>query len=201
MFPLKVRTLIRGCQAHIRAGLGCGLDVVAKVGTPLYAPFDGTLETYFGQQGGNWARIVRSNGDQIEMAHLAGYELRAGQVKAGTIIASTGNTGAITTGPHLHIQIIRDGKRLDPDSYNWEDSVIIHPMKCETEKKEIMSLNFEIGTVTTERDYFRTQLKVEEEGHRQTFKQLETSRAEVTKLERETKENKSKIDQIKGIVL
>lgn len=129
MFPTKLRKTIRGCQAHINAGLGCGLDTVASVGTELFAPFDGKLETYYGNQGGNWARITRINGDVIEMAHLSKYVVKSGNVKAGQLIAYTGNTGSVTTGPHLHIQIIRDGKRLDPETYNWEDGITQEEIK------------------------------------------------------------------------
>lgn len=127
MFPLKQRKLIRGCQAHINAGLGCGIDWVA-VYVDLFSPFDGVIETFYGKQGGNWIRLIRPNGDRIEFAHLSKYIIKSGSVKAGQLIAVTGNTGSITTNPHLHCQIFRDGKRLDPDRYNWEESVIINPM-------------------------------------------------------------------------
>ena len=119
MFPLKARKLIRGFQAHINAGLGGAGDYVADK-TPLFAPFSGKLETYYGNEGGNWARLTRANGDKIEMAHLSKYLQTGGQVSQGEQIAITGNTGSITTGPHLHLQIIQKGKRLDPEKYNWE---------------------------------------------------------------------------------
>tara|TARA_R110000868_G_C10972640_1_gene770716 strand:- start:37303 stop:37884 length:582 start_codon:yes stop_codon:yes gene_type:complete len=189
MFPLEKRKIIRGAAAHVAAGLGVGGDWVASTGTPLYAPFDGVLETYFGNQGGNWARLTRSNGDRIEMAHLDKYYLKGGNVLAGNLIAYTGNTGAITTGPHLHIQIIRDGKRIDPNAYNWEDA-IIPPMNCETQNKEIIKLNTEIGKVTKERDD-------EREGHKQTFSQLETARAEITRIEAKGKANQLIIDNVR----
>ena len=128
MFPLKQRKLIRGAAAHIAAGLGAGADYVAAAGTPLYAPFDGTISTSWGNQGGNWSKLTRPNGDRIEMAHLDSFLVKTGTVSSGHQIAYTGNTGAITTGPHLHVQIFRDGKRLDPERYNWEESVIIEPM-------------------------------------------------------------------------
>lgn len=122
-FPLKQRTLIRGFQAHVNAGLGGAADYVAQY-VPLYAPFDGTIETYFGQQGGNWSRLIRSNGDKIEHAHLSKYLVKWGQVKEGQHIAYTGNTGQITTGPHLHIQIFRNNVRLDPELYPWTMTTI-----------------------------------------------------------------------------
>ena len=192
MFPLKDRKLIRGCQAHIQAGLGCAADYVAITGTPLYAPFDGVIETYWGNQGGNWTRLIRSNGDRIEMAHLERYVIKSGNVRSGDLIAYTGNTGAITTGSHKHIQVIRDGKRIDPNAYNWEDA-IIPPMACEAEKEEIRKLNTEIGVVTRQRDNLQTELDVEREGHRQTLEQLKISQAEVNSIEAELKVSVDKI--------
>lgn len=120
MFPLRERKLIRGCQAHINAGLSCAADYRANYVT-LYAPFKGKIETYFEKGGGNWTRLTRAdNGDKIEFAHLSKYLVRSGIVEEGTPIAITGNTGTITDYPHKHIQIIRNRKRLDPEKYEWE---------------------------------------------------------------------------------
>ena len=115
MFPLKYKQLIRGCQAHIDAGLGGAADYVANY-VNLYAPFDSKIETYFGPQGGNWLRLTRSNGDKLEFAHLSEYKA-TGDCKQGDLIAVTGNTGQITTGPHLHVQIFVGGQRVDPEKY------------------------------------------------------------------------------------
>jgi peptidase M23-like protein len=120
MFPLKKRELIRGCAAHIKAGLGCGADYEA-VYINDYVPFDGNLQNYWGTEGGNWCRLTRPNGDRIEMAHHSKFLLKNGPVKEGQLMAVTGNTGSITTRPHLHIQIFnKAGQRLDPEKYNWE---------------------------------------------------------------------------------
>jgi murein DD-endopeptidase MepM/ murein hydrolase activator NlpD len=119
MFPLQQKSLIRGSTAHIRAGLGAGVDYHAYY-EPLYAPFDITISRlYWGAQGGNWLTFIH-DGISFEFAHLSSYKVKAGQsVKTGTIIAITGNTGAITTMPHLHIQGIKNGKRVYLDNYNW----------------------------------------------------------------------------------
>ncbi|MBA3756487.1 MAG: M23 family metallopeptidase [Nitrosomonas sp.] len=119
MFPLRERTIIRGCQAHINAGLSCATDYEANY-IADYVPFDGVLSNYWGTEGGNWCRLTRSNGDKIEMAHHSRYLLPNGAVKEGQAMAITGNSGSITTRPHLHIQIINKyGKRLDPEKYIW----------------------------------------------------------------------------------
>lgn len=128
MFPLKSRKLIRGYQAHIKAGLGGGADYVASY-VALYAPFAGKIETFYGKEGGNWIRLIRSNGDKLEFAHLSKYIIKTGVVAAGKQIAVTGNTGQITTGPHLHIQIFRNGRRIDPDTYDWGTTINNKKMK------------------------------------------------------------------------
>ena len=187
MFPLKKRIVIRGAQEHIAAGLGAAEDTVASIGTPVYAPFDGTIETYWGTQGGNWSRLIRENGDRIEMAHLSAYVVQSGKIKEGELIAYTGNTGSITTGPHLHLQILRNGKRLDPAKYPWD--TVAMPT-CEQQlvvaNEEIRKLNTEIGKVTGERDAARKQFEAEKVSHQNTIDVLKGAEA--------------KLNQIKGIV-
>ncbi len=123
MFPLRERKLIRGCKAHKNAGLGCGADYEADY-VELYAPFDGRDDIWGGKQGGNWISFLRNNGDVIQFAHLDKYKA-GGIVKEGDLIAITGNTGEITTGPHLHIQIKdKFGNRLDPEDYDWDGEEI-----------------------------------------------------------------------------
>lgn len=123
MFPLKQRILIRGAQGHLNAGLGIGADYRANH-VPFVIPFDGVVSTYWGDEGGNWLRLTRPNGDKIELAHLSQYAVNSGRVKEGQAGGVTGNTGSITDFPHLHIQIIdKNGKRLDPETYNWNSSL------------------------------------------------------------------------------
>ena len=120
MFPLKKRELIRGCESHIKDPRikACGADYVANYAN-LHAPFNGWLIIPYpdGGGGGNWLRLNRENGDKIEFAHLSERYITDGFVKEGTLIGKTGNTGTITSGPHLHIQIINNGIRLDPEQY------------------------------------------------------------------------------------
>jgi len=121
MFPLQTKKLILDAKGHIKQGRGIAADYVANQNI-LYAPFDGIIETYYGVQGGKWLALNRPNGDRIEHAHLDHYLKTSGDVKMGEAIAVTGNTGQITTGPHLHIQILRKGVRLDPEKYEWNET-------------------------------------------------------------------------------
>jgi len=135
MFPLRKRIVIRGCQAHINAGLGCATDYKTQgiwIGDlpfwskkKLRAPFSGSvlaLPDDYDPRGGKWLRLTRSNGDKIEFSHLdrrfVGNRIKT--VKQGQLMAYTGNTGTLTTGAHLHLQVKnRAGLRLNPENYRW----------------------------------------------------------------------------------
>lgn len=139
MFPLSQRKLFHPvystCQGHINRGLSCAADYKAYY-VELWCPFNGKIETYWGREGGNWLRLIRSNGDVLEFAHLSTYLKRKGSAKTGELLAYTGNTGAITTNPHLHVQIFVKGKRVDPEKYNWEDGLDVRALFRQVWKRE-----------------------------------------------------------------
>jgi murein DD-endopeptidase MepM/ murein hydrolase activator NlpD len=92
-----------------------GVDIRGSVGEPIKAAASGTV-TYAGNRGGY--------GKVVIIKHARGYETRYGhcskilvkvgdKVKKDQIIAKVGNTG-ISTGPHLHFEIRKFGKPLNP---------------------------------------------------------------------------------------
>jgi murein DD-endopeptidase MepM/ murein hydrolase activator NlpD len=92
-----------------------GVDLRAKTGTNLYAPEDGVVKTA-GWLGGYGKIIIlkHSNGYETRMAHLNNIYVKVGQkVTKGQLIGKTGQTGRVT-GPHLHFEIRKNGKTLDP---------------------------------------------------------------------------------------
>lgn len=128
MFPLRQRKVIRGAAAHVAAGLGMGVDYVAPTGTEYFAAKNGVLSIPYGPsgQGGIWLALTTGDGYKIEIAHLQKYIKSVGAVAEGELIAYTDNTGKLTTGPHAHIQIFKDGKRIDPEKYDWGNSTNIN---------------------------------------------------------------------------
>ena len=94
-----------------------GIDFGAGSGTPVVAAGDGVVVEARRWGGyGNWVRVRHSGGWETGYAHLSrfGKGVRAGQrVKQGQVIAYVGSTGA-STGPHLHYEIWRGGKRVNP---------------------------------------------------------------------------------------
>ena len=94
-----------------------GLDFAAPTGTPIYAAGNGVIE-FVGRNGsyGNYIRIRHNNSYKTAYAHLSKYKkgLHKGyRVNQGDIIGYVGSTGR-STGPHLHYEIIYQGKQINP---------------------------------------------------------------------------------------
>ena len=94
-----------------------GLDFAAPRGTPIYAAGSGTIVA-LGRNGdyGKYIRIRHRNGYETAYAHMNGYArgLKKGAgVKQGQIIGYVGATG-LATGPHLHYEVLRHNKPVNP---------------------------------------------------------------------------------------
>ena len=103
-----------------------GVDFAAEHGTPVIAAGDGVVEV-LGRKGGfgNYVRLRHSNGYGSAYAHLSKFAktLKSGdRVRQGDVIGYVGNTGR-STGSHLHFEILRHGKQVDPLSTLELDSV------------------------------------------------------------------------------
>jgi murein DD-endopeptidase MepM/ murein hydrolase activator NlpD len=85
-----------------------GIDFPVMVGTPVMAVTDGTVRTQWNSSYGNMAIVTAPDGTETWYCHLSSTKIRSGKVKAGTVIAYSGNTGN-TTGPHLHLEVRPNG--------------------------------------------------------------------------------------------
>jgi murein DD-endopeptidase MepM/ murein hydrolase activator NlpD len=100
-----------------------GLDFTANTGTPIYATADGTVaEAGFNTGGyGNHVVIDHGFGYETLYAHMVRIKARPRQqVKRGEVIGWVGNTGK-STGPHLHYEVIRNGTKVDPIYFFFND--------------------------------------------------------------------------------
>ena len=118
-------------QTAIRSGFGyrvdpfrakpafhSGIDFEAKPGQPVFATAEGIVEKaswYYSY--GNTVIINHENGYETLYGHLTRLDVEEGQrVKSGDLIGNAGSTGR-STGTHLHYEIIKNGKKLNPSKY------------------------------------------------------------------------------------
>lgn len=92
-----------------------GVDIAVSIGTPVYSGIKGRV-TFAGRKGnyGNLIEIEGNDGIKVRYAHLNSIDVVTGQkVSDGEKVAETGNTG-MSTGPHLHYEIIIDENPVNP---------------------------------------------------------------------------------------
>ncbi len=95
-----------------------GVDWATPVGTAIFASSGGTVaKAGWGSGYGYVVYINHADGRQTRYGHLSKVLVSAGQtVKQGEKIALSGNSG-VSTGPHLHFEILINGSQVDPMQY------------------------------------------------------------------------------------
>lgn len=92
-----------------------GLDMAVASGTPIYAALDGTVTAVgFNATYGNYVIITHHSGYKTLYGHMKSTACRKGNfVYTNTIIGYVGSTG-MSTGPHLHFTVYKNGKTINP---------------------------------------------------------------------------------------
>jgi murein DD-endopeptidase MepM/ murein hydrolase activator NlpD len=103
--------ILGGSRNHL------GVDLRASAGTPIRAAADGVV-LFKGHRGsyGRYIRLQHDLGLETAYGHMKGYHKSAGagsRVRRGDIIGYVGSSG-LSTGPHLHFEVIMDGRQVDP---------------------------------------------------------------------------------------
>jgi len=95
-----------------------GIDLAAKEGTDVRAAMAGKVQITDDQTGyGKIVVLDHGHGFTTLYAHNSDILVKAGDwVTKGSTIAKVGSTGR-STGPHLHFEVRRDGKKLDPEDF------------------------------------------------------------------------------------
>ena len=107
-----------GARRHPILGytrMHAGVDFGAAYGSPIYAVGDGVV-TYSGWHGGhgNYVRLDHGGGYGTGYGHMSRIAVASGtRVRAGQIIGYVGSTG-LSTGPHLHYELYRNGVPVNP---------------------------------------------------------------------------------------
>lgn len=100
-----------------------GLDFSAPIGAEIYATGDGIVEKVKYRRNGYGKHVVINHGYGYKTlyAHMSKYIVRKGQkIKRGQILGYVGNTGS-STAPHLHYEVIKNGRKINPISYFYND--------------------------------------------------------------------------------
>lgn len=115
-FGYRIHPIYKTVKLH------AGMDFSGAVGTPIYATGNGKVvyaEIHKGY--GKTVLIDHGFNYQTLYAHLNSYNVKAGQkVKRGDIIGYMGNTG-MSTGPHVHYEVKKNGRPVDPINYYFND--------------------------------------------------------------------------------
>ena len=92
-----------------------GVDMAFAHGSPVAAISDGVVtEVGYNSFSGNYLRYMTSDGLLVGYAHLDRVNVEPGDIlRMGDIVALSGSSG-LSTGPHLHVTIWRDGISIDP---------------------------------------------------------------------------------------
>lgn len=120
-----------------------GMDFAAATGTPIYATGDARVKQAGNMGGyGNVVVLDHGYGYTTVYGHMSKIKARAGQnVQRGDIIGYVGNTG-LSTGPHLHYEVHKDGEKLDPISFFYDD-VSPDEFKILFEKSQKMTVSLD----------------------------------------------------------
>jgi murein DD-endopeptidase MepM/ murein hydrolase activator NlpD len=99
-----------------------GIDISTNIGNPIMATADGIVikvqtDKYLGKN----VTISHGNGFTTVYGHMSNFAVKPGQkVKRRDIIGYIGQTGK-AAGPHVHYEVWRDGRRVDPRNYLLEE--------------------------------------------------------------------------------
>lgn len=125
--PLEQLFFVAPVRGEVSAGFEpddkhYGIDILAPKNTAIKAALDGyvfladfTIET------GNTIGIQHENNIVTFYKHNSELLKKAGSfVKAGEAVAIIGNTGTLSTGPHLHFELWHKGRPVNPADYiSW----------------------------------------------------------------------------------
>lgn len=116
-FGMRIHPIYKVKMMHF------GVDFTAPRHTPIYATGDGVVEKVIRNFGGYGKQVIINHGFGYKTiyAHMQEFNVKKGdRVKRGDMIGSVGNSG-LSTAPHLHYEILKDGKKVNPVNYFYMD--------------------------------------------------------------------------------
>ncbi|WP_296622837.1 M23 family metallopeptidase [Marivirga sp.] len=116
-FGMRMHPILKVVRPHE------GCDFSAPRGTPIYSTGDGEVVRVSSTFGGFGKLVVIDHGYGFitKYAHMSSFNVKRGdKVKRGDCIGFVGTTGT-STAPHLHYEIHKDGKPINPVHYFYQD--------------------------------------------------------------------------------
>ena len=114
--PYSPNKAVPGYPTSFNGGRHYGIDYGTPIGTPVHATTGGVVSRLSNLGGGLVAKLKNGNLTQFFM-HLSEI-VKTGSVKAGDLIARTGNSGKWTTGPHIHWQAQQGSDIMNRNTIN-----------------------------------------------------------------------------------
>ena len=119
-----------------------GMDYTAGHGQPIFAVTDGRV-AFAGRKGGygNFVRLGHDGGLGSGYGHMSRIAVYPGQsVRRGQVIGYVGSTG-LSTGPHLHYELYRNGQAVNPASVRYVQ-------RAQLSGTELVAFRAKLNTVT-----------------------------------------------------
>jgi murein DD-endopeptidase MepM/ murein hydrolase activator NlpD len=116
-FGYRIHPIYKTLKMHT------GIDFAAKTGTPIYATGDGVVIDPKGNESGYGNVVVINHGYGYESlyGHMSRKIVKPGdKVKRGQIIGYVGSSG-VSVAPHCHYEIIKNGVKINPVNYFYND--------------------------------------------------------------------------------
>jgi murein DD-endopeptidase MepM/ murein hydrolase activator NlpD len=134
-FGYRVHPILRFSRFH------SGVDFGAGWGTPIVAAADGQVVGAGWHGGyGRQVRIAHGGGIVTSYSHMSQIAAEPGSlVRAGQVIGYVGSSG-FSTGPHLHYEVLANGRPVNPLSVRFESVQIIDTRVADAVKARLKAL-------------------------------------------------------------
>ena len=138
-----------------------GMDFRARRGTPIVAVTDGRVVSA-GRAGGcgMTVKIDHPGNLATRYCHMSRMAVRSGEyVKRGQVIGYVGSTG-LSTGPHLHYEMYRNGKAINPASVKFVTRATLAGTELIDFKRKLIALKeIEVGAAFEELETLQTEIE------------------------------------------
>lgn len=144
-FGMRLHPILGFTRMH------AGIDFGAPTGTPVFAAGDGVVERAQWVNGyGRWLQIRHNSQYETGYGHLSGWAVKPGQhVHQGQVVAYVGSTG-MSTGPHLHYEIIDHGKKINPSGFKAPSGEVLSGKQLAAFKAEKAHIDSMIAKQTAQ---------------------------------------------------